>query len=223
MNRKCQAKSKSIFYYFAFAPFVFTILLLYFMPDLVPMHTDFWGNVDRWWSKEYQLIIGLVHSLIILLFVLVIKKQPNIGKISYSICITIILVQYFKYLWELLGITYLSSETTNIYAFEWNLYRIFVGILILIYTLCGLFIHKTKANGLIGLRTRWTLESEDVWAYIHSSFRMLFLIISGVYFLILAIPVITDITKVILSCIITLLVTIYLIYKSYRKYRITAK
>ncbi|MGV8154244.1 MAG: SdpI family protein [Alkaliphilus sp.] len=89
----------------------------------------------------------------------------------------------------------------------------------LIYALCGLFIHKVKPNCIVGIKTRWTLESNEVWNYIHSSSRILFLMASGTSFLVLAIPIVTEATKVILICLLTLILSAYLIYASYRKYQ----
>jgi hypothetical protein len=37
--------------YFALAPLAYVVLLMYLMPERVPMHIDMLGGITRWWSK----------------------------------------------------------------------------------------------------------------------------------------------------------------------------
>ena len=51
---------KKIMWIISFVSLAGTALALQFMPDLVPMHYDAVGNIDRWGSKYENLIFPMI-------------------------------------------------------------------------------------------------------------------------------------------------------------------
>ena len=58
--RKFRILMKKIMWTTAFAVFIGTIIALVFMPERVPVHYDFAGNINRWGSKYENLIFPVV-------------------------------------------------------------------------------------------------------------------------------------------------------------------
>ncbi|MBR0171554.1 MAG: DUF1648 domain-containing protein, partial [Lachnospiraceae bacterium] len=64
---------KKIMWIISFISLAGTALVLPFMPDLVPMHYDAAGNIDRWGSKYENLMLPAFIILFTLLFFLMVR------------------------------------------------------------------------------------------------------------------------------------------------------
>ena len=64
---------KKIMWIISFISLAGTAFVLPFMPDLVPMHYDAAGNIDRWGSKYENLMLPVFVILITLLFFLMVR------------------------------------------------------------------------------------------------------------------------------------------------------
>lgn len=208
----------SVDLYFVLAPTIFVLSLLYFMPAQVPGHMDLLGNINRWGgSRGGWLFVGFLFSYLTLVAWFAGKKFGGVVSIISSAAM---LFLYLHWALMLLGIMYVTPGATNIYALEWDLGKRAVGTLVPIFTLYGMVIHKAKPNWLVGLRTSWTLKSEEVWVYTHRLSRLPFLIVGGCNYLILAIPPIPELVRLVLSFSVTLILFAYLLCKSYEKYQV---
>lgn len=201
--------------YFVLAPKLFVLALLYFIPAQVPRHMDLLGNINRWGgSRGGWLFVGVCFSYLTLVAWFVGKKFGGVVSIISS---AVMLFLYLHWALMLLGIVYVTPGATNIYALEWDLGKRAVGTLVPIFTLCGMLIHRAKPNWLLGLRTSWTMKSEEVWVYTHRLSGLPFLIAGGCNYLIIAIPPIPELVRPILSFSLALILFAYLLYKSYEK------
>ena len=74
---------KKIMWIAAFIPVIVTSIVLQFLPDVIPMHHDIEGNIDRWGSKTESFIFPIVILVITLFWHLLIyffeKKAENAG------------------------------------------------------------------------------------------------------------------------------------------------
>ena len=109
---------------------------------------------------------------------------------------------------------------SNIYAgINWDLGKVFAGLCVLGFTVLGVLAHMAKPTGTMGIRNPWTLASTEVWDYTHGEARLPLVVVGGLNYLILASPPISVLGRVTLSCLVSLILYVYLMYKSNRKYR----
>lgn len=211
----------AVLLYFAVAPFAFSWVLLRFAPDQVPAHMDLWGNVNRWSSSASILTFGALFSFVmfLMLWASVIARYRYGGNIG-AISSLFLLPFYFLYLLILLGITSATPYTTNIYGgINWDFGKVFAGLCVLGFTVLSVLAHMAKPHGTKGIRNRWTLASSEVWDYTHGEARLALVVAGGLNYLILAIPPISALGRVTLSCLVSLILYVYLMYKSNRKYQ----
>jgi len=197
------------------APIVYVLLLLYFMPDRVPMHMDIRGNITRWWNKENMVMLGAVFSLLMAGIAWSVRPDKKIGKAHHIVVRAAFLMVYARFLQLLLRMMYVSPNATHARLADFDTSQYFALFFIPLYTLCGLFIHRVKPNWVLGVRSPWTLGSEEVWEYTHSIAGLPFLMASGLNFLILAIPPLPPASRFIASALVTALLFSYLFYASY--------
>lgn len=138
-------------------------VLLMLMPDTVPMHYDFNGNIDRYGSKYEMLLFPGIMLLMGCIFLLVARNErkkadrSNEKPILYTGIATCLPI-------AALGI-YLMAKSINdpkpvdsdsIMSFT----GIFLGIMLIIL---GNIMPKARLNSTFGLRTAWSMKNERVW------------------------------------------------------------
>ena len=151
-------------------------------PEKVPTHWNINGEVDGWSSRGFGafflpiLLIGMY-----ILFLILPKIDPkkeryaefgNIYHLFRVILIVFLAFVYFATSFVSLG------------------YNIPIGTIIpagvgLLFMFIGIIMPKLKSNWFVGIRTPWTLSSEDVWEKTHKFggkvfiFSGILLILSG--------------------------------------------
>ena len=147
-------------------PFIYLFVIYTSLPVTMPLHYGIDGEPDRWGSRSHfiWLVIGL--QAVAALSYLLIRFLPSIDpkrKARYS-------QQTFSKLgWAmLLFITILN--VTIIYGSvhkDFKLHHIFFPMIGLFFAYIGNTMHSIKPNYFVGIRTPWTLESEDTWRKTH--------------------------------------------------------
>ena len=134
------------------------------LPETVPIHWNSAGVADGYMDKPWgAIIIPLIASaVVLLLFVLPVLSPKGFrldsAKRAYGIIVSIIMA-------FLLGILILSYEHTlgKIESFsQW----ISSGLGVLLILL-GNYLSKFPKNFWVGIRTPWTLASDEVWFKTH--------------------------------------------------------
>ena len=191
---------KKIMWAVSFISLVGTAIVLQFMPDSVPMHYDAAGNIDRWGSKYENLIfpiIILIMSLFWTLFIRYFEKKtqtvPN-GKESASaksnakvldivgLCMAVMftvmqgIILYGAYKAAVSGATQWTVDIGKIVV-------IMLGIMLIVL---GNFMTKTRINGAVGFRVRWSMYNDNTWRR-SNRFGAYAIIIAGVITIILAV------------------------------------
>ena len=133
-------------------------------PIKVPIHWNIAGEVDNWGSKAMvafgfpAIILGMYLLFLVLpLFDPKKKRYEQFRKVYHvfkSIFILFMILIYF--------ITSFSSVGYSISIAIWM--PILVGLLFIIL---GNYMAKIKMNWFMGIRTPWTLSSEEVWNKTH--------------------------------------------------------
>ena len=158
---------KALYIILMLLPLVLTLAALRILPDQIPAHYGFDGQVTRWGSKYETLVFPALTAsvgLIMLLMAKVSGKQEAQGENNYKVCITAglasmalfdVMTVYFLYT-DLKQIENLNQVPVNMDSLMW-------GILGLTLMVLGNLMPKAKRNSLLGLRTVWSMSSEEAW------------------------------------------------------------
>lgn len=141
-----------------------SIMLYPRMPETIPTHWNFRGEIDNW-GNSFSHVIS-INAMIIGIYIMFIflpyldpkrDRYKQFEKI-YHIIKNVLMV----FLAGVLSITNLSAIG---YPINVALYiPIAVGILFIIL---GNYLGKIKPNWFVGIRTPWTLSSEETWNKSH--------------------------------------------------------
>ena len=141
-----------------------TALFFIFMPDTVPLHYNFAGEVDRMGSKYEFLLMPIIALPVISAFILIAKRESKKnGKNSekYLLLISIYTIVFFACLgfyFQYKALTYASQESVSVDPFK------FISICIgIFHVVSGNIMPKLRRNSLIGLRTKWSMANDVVW------------------------------------------------------------
>ena len=161
-------KTKKIIYkLLARLPLFVTLTAFFFLPDEVPVHFDLNNNVDRWGSKYELLILPFIILVIGIVFLLIARhldKNEDNGSNNFNVMTTVdiailglfnILTYYTLYI-AFMGIQDLNTSNIDMFS----LLSFSFGI---VFIVIGNVVPKTKMNHFLGLRTEWSMSSEEAW------------------------------------------------------------
>lgn len=135
------------------------------LPDSIPVHISFRGDVDREGPKWVAAVGPVLTLLIAGGFQLLVRKIINKPPYSLQTVLSVTLGVVVGWCW----IFYFLAKGVES--------RIMVDIIILYIGSClifiGNYIGSIKPNNFIGIRTKWTLLDEEVWQRTHRFGRRL--------------------------------------------------
>ena len=156
--------------------FASTLIAIAFLPDIVPVHFDVNGNVDREGSKYELLILPATLALIWMLgdksigFFVKMTSDTDDGKLSSDAS------NNEKTLSKTLTITYAIMAAANLAVIymtfanledsalpEVDVIKIIVMLMGLMMIGLGNFMPKTRINSVIGFRLPWTSYNDNTW------------------------------------------------------------
>lgn len=148
-------------------PLTVTLISFFFMPDTVPVHFDLNNNVDRWGSKYELLLLPLIIIAIGIVSLLVAKhfrEKEEHGNNNYNVFTTVSIVilvifnvlTYFTLYIAFIGIQDLDASSVNMFS----LITLLFGFALVII---GNVMPKVRINSMLGLRTKWSMSSEEAW------------------------------------------------------------
>lgn len=164
-------------------PFVLIAVFWNDIPDTIPIHYNLEGEADNWASKEAGIFILPGTSVFVFLLMYFLpqidpKNRVTLENKGYAMFI-LIMVGFFAVLFGMELTKFLGYELFGNY---------FVIVFPLLFLLLGNYMTKVQPNYFVGIRTPWTLESEEVWRKTHRFggrlwvFTSLVMIILGVFF-----------------------------------------
>ncbi len=144
-----------------------TFIGLALLPDMVPVHYDFAGEVDRMGSKYEMLVFPAIAVLFCGVFLLMARfsKDTKDGRLQRKIfAVTGIFVMalffgmgfWFMYL-------AVRADPAAPAVDAGALLKgcgVFIGLALIVL---GNFMPKARRNAFFGLRVPWTMDSEAVW------------------------------------------------------------
>jgi uncharacterized membrane protein len=134
------------------------------LPNIVPMHWDIQGHVNGWGPKWWLFLTGPGAML---LMVLMFSALPWLSPKKFEVdsfratylYIMIVLVALLAYAHLLILISSLGLVVDVSRALE--------GGICLLIALLGNVMGKVRRNFFVGIRTPWTIASEQVWNATH--------------------------------------------------------
>ena len=147
-------------------PVAYLVYVYPTLPQTVPVHYGMNGNVDRYGSKAEFLtgpfimtgVSALVYLLLKFLPAIDPKKQIKYGESTFQ-KLALGMVVFLAALD--IAIVYATVHK----GFEMN--KVIFPIIGLLFAFIGNMMYSIKPNYFAGIRTPWTLESEDNWRATH--------------------------------------------------------
>ena len=196
-----------------------TSLLLSVMPDTVPLHYNFAGEVDRFGSKYEFLIMHLIT--LVLTYILLItakyqgkKEQKNSEKILVLIAIySLVFFSIIQFFFQYKTLNY-TNKPLSLDALKFI--TIMIGLFQIVF---GNIMPKLRRNSFIGLRTSWSMANDDVWQK-SQRFAGISSVVVGILVIIGSIFFSGKISMIFMLTLITVWVAIciFFSYKYYKKY-----
>ncbi len=172
---------------------IITAAAVQFMPDEIPAHYNIYGDIDRWGSKYESFIIPAMTAVIVLIYQFVMavfkkhsenpqseKKQKEARtnmKVMNITGIVMTLVFAFMQIWFICSaFLTVKNGTEKIPVNFSTMSVILIGISFIIL---GNVLPKTKMNGLVGVRMKWSMLNDRTWAA-SNRFGGIVFIISGI-------------------------------------------
>lgn len=134
------------------------------LPQQVISHWNFLGNPDGWMNKTtHSIIFPLILLALYLLLLFVPSMDPR--KERYKEFSNV--YNGFRSLISLvLYLVFLIATLVNL-GYEINVGKVIPLIIGLLMIVIGNYMGKIKKNWFVGIRTPWTLSSENVWNKTH--------------------------------------------------------
>jgi uncharacterized membrane protein len=167
---------------------VFFVLALVFyprMPDIMASHWNVQGEADGYMSRFWALfLMPFVSTGIALLMVFIPRIDPlkaNVAKFkAYYFGFVVMFLLFMLYIYVLTILWNLDVR------FDFS--QLLIPALGILLYAVGVMTGKAKRNYFIGIRTPWTLASEEVWDRTHKLGGVLFKIASIITILTVIIP-----------------------------------
>ncbi|MEP7094181.1 MAG: SdpI family protein [Flavobacterium sp.] len=146
------------------APLVYLAVIWKNLPEKVPMHWDYNGQIDRWGEKHTLIITVFFFTIFLYVLMLIIpkidpkKRLEVMGGKFYQL--KFILLLFFSGL-ALIIVNISKNESLS----NPGLINAFIGFL---FIALGNYFKVIQPNYFIGIRTPWTLESKEVWKSTHT-------------------------------------------------------
>ncbi|MDO5707037.1 MAG: SdpI family protein [Andreesenia angusta] len=190
--------------YLVLSPLILLLLLYNKIPQIIPKHSNLTGYIDSW--ADRKILIASIIVNILILAVLDILKYKNL---KYKKIINILIIlNYNICMSSFFSIYQEKGISVNIYDIGWTFEKVFLIIVANVFLIFGLFSEDLKRNFLLGIRTKWSLESEKIWKKTHKSSKLFTLIVSGINYYLLLNKNLSANFKIIISSISIIIVAI---------------
>jgi uncharacterized membrane protein len=172
-------KAVSIAFFLVLVQFLVAFYLYPSMPDKVAIHWNVYGEADGYGSKLVGLfLIPVIELVLIPLFLVLPRIDPKaspdelMGAYDWFIMIFTFYMAY----------VYCLSVAWNL-GYRFDLIRLLVPVLGMMFIGMGEILGKVEMNWFMGIRTPWTLSSQQVWDETHRLGGKLFKISGALTFL----------------------------------------
>lgn len=145
-------------------PFVYLATIWNELPERVPVHWNFKGEIDDWGSKLS--LVFLIFMLPVLMYTVMLaaskidpkKRISLMGRKYYQL-------KFFLVLFMSILASFIIYVSKHQSFSSPGLMYVGVGVLLVIF---GNYFKVIQPNYFIGIRTPWTLENQEVWKATHA-------------------------------------------------------
>lgn len=151
--------------------FIVGLILYPQLPEQIPSHWNARGEVDAFSGKNFSVFffpsitLGVYLLMIFLPLIDPLRKNYIKFALPYFWLRTLLVIffvsLYFYTLWAALGTSF-------------NINYFILPAISILFIVIGIFLPKIKKNYFVGIRTPWTLHSEEVWDKTHQFSGKLF-------------------------------------------------
>ena len=144
-------------------PVLITLILWDKIPDEVPVHWNLKGEVDGYATKAFGMFLlpaTMLFLNIIFWIIPMIDPKKNIEAFRDTLYRLQVALNIFMFGLALLILGVSLGFELNVGTF------VIYGVLFLL-GIIGNYMGKMRPNYFVGIRTPWTLESEEVWTKTH--------------------------------------------------------
>ncbi|MBT8068692.1 MAG: DUF1648 domain-containing protein [Gammaproteobacteria bacterium] len=166
-------------------PVAVTIYLYPSLPEQIPTHWNIAGEVDDYTPKPWGVLILPMAAMFVFL---IMKLIPVISPKGFRTdqfqgVINIFTVTIVGFMSAIALVVLLAATGRDVHVNE----LVFAGVGLLFIVL-GNYLGKVRKNFFIGIRTPWTLASDEVWSRTHRLGGWVFVLIGFFLFLNVFIP-----------------------------------
>lgn len=135
-----------------------------YLPDRVISHWNFYGEADGWSSRGFHaLFFPALLAAMYVLFLILPSIDPKKDRYQdfagvYNIFRSAIMLVLFA--------VYLMATLVNL-GYDINISQVVPTIIGLMMIVLGNYMSKIKNNWFVGIRTPWTISSDNVWQKTH--------------------------------------------------------
>ncbi|MTI47057.1 SdpI family protein [Sporosalibacterium faouarense] len=143
--------------------FIATLFVYGSLPEEIPIHWGINGEADNYAGKPFALLIGALPFILLILMLVLPKIDPRREsyeqhKKAYQITTILIVVIMIIFHW----IAILKALEYNI-----NISLIIKLVIGVMFIILGNYMTQIRHNYFFGIKTPWTLASENVWRKTH--------------------------------------------------------
>ncbi len=146
---------------------VSTCVILILAPDVIPAHYNSSGEVDRFGSKYEQLIFPAFGILMTAFLLTVLRFEKKRGMpemeqriVLYTILFSLLLFTGLGLFFGIAAIRYGESQMAMQPQKVTKLVGVGTGVILILF---GNIMPKARRNAFFGLRTKWSMASDEVW------------------------------------------------------------
>lgn len=158
---------RTVLYVLMFSPSVVTALVFGFLPERIPAHYGFDGMVTRYGSRWEAFIFPLAtigFGFFMLFMARFSRKHESEGNHNNEKVLLISAI-VFMIVFNVLTLhsLYTSYKQVDDLYSATDPMRMIFSLLGLSFVVVGNFMPKLKRNSIMGLRTKWSLSSDEAW------------------------------------------------------------
>src|SRR3989344_8451070 len=146
-----------------------------FMPDRIPMHWNFKGEINEYSSREFGVFfIPILSGILFILFLAIPKIEvykKNLEKFSNYFF-------GFKLVFFLFMTVLYIAIILNGLGYVFDVKYLLLSAFAFLFVYLGFMMKHVKRNYFIGIRTPWTLANEKVWDKTHLEASRVFYLMS---------------------------------------------
>ncbi len=158
-------RSEKILFFIVFFSFILATFSYRYMPEKMVTNWSLQGEpsgyISRFWGVAIMPLVGLILFLIFLVIPKIDPLKTNLEK--FRTYFDKLIASIFLFLLYLYILTLIWNTGR-----EFNMVRVIVPAFFLLWYGLAVLLEKSKRNWFVGIRTPWTLSSDQVWEKTHS-------------------------------------------------------